>query len=95
MYSSGGRTGFHMIASPWIQIPQNTASNLLRTYRSNAEYVAILRGYQTSNYMNLDNSDFNNLQSELEFHFSELMYWRKRKYEALKQIKNALKNIDQ
>ena len=48
-----------------------------------------------ANYMNLDNSDFNNLQSELEFHFSELMYWRKRKYEALKQIKNALKNIDQ
>ena len=47
------------------------------------------------NYLNLDNSDFTNLQSELEFHFSELMYWRKRKYEALKQIKNALKNIDQ
>jgi hypothetical protein len=48
-----------------------------------------------ANYLNLDNSDFTNLQSELEFHFSELMYWRKRKYEALKQIKNALKNIDQ
>ena len=48
-----------------------------------------------ANYLNLDNSDFTNLQSELEFHFSELMYWRKRKYEALKQIRNALKNIDQ
>jgi hypothetical protein len=46
-------------------------------------------------YMNLDNSDFSNLQSEIEFHFTELMYWRKRKYEALKQIRNALKNINQ
>jgi hypothetical protein len=46
-------------------------------------------------YMNLDNSDFSNLQSEIEFHFTELMYWRKRKYEALKQIRNGLKNINQ
>ena len=46
-------------------------------------------------YMNLDNSDFINLQSEIEFHFTELMYWRKRKYEALKQIKNGLKNINE
>jgi hypothetical protein len=48
-----------------------------------------------SKYTNLDNSDFSNLQSEIEFHFSELMYWRKRKYEALKQIKNGLKNINE
>jgi hypothetical protein len=46
-------------------------------------------------YTNLDNSDFTNLQSEIEFHFSELLYWRKRKYEALKQIKNGLKNINE
>ena len=70
------------------------------------EHIEVLTKFETrfkndievfvkANYMNLDNSDFANLQSELEFHFSELMYWRKRKYEALKQIKNALKNIDQ
>jgi len=70
------------------------------------EHIEVLTKFETrfkndievfvkANYMNLDNSDFTNLQSELEFHFSELMYWRKRKYEALKQIRNALKNIDQ
>jgi hypothetical protein len=48
-----------------------------------------------SKYTNLDNSDFSNLQSEIEFHFTELLYWRKRKFEALKQIKNGLKNINE
>ena len=71
----------------------NTQIQVLTKFET--RFTNDIEAFIKANYSNLDNSDFTNLQSELEFHFSELMYWRKRKYEALKQIKNALKNIDQ
>lgn len=56
-------------------------------------FINDINEYLKVKYSNLDNSDFTDLQSEIEFHFSELLYWRKRKYDALKQISNGLKNI--
>lgn len=69
----------------------NTQMEVLTKFET--RFTNDIEAFVKANYINLDNYDFSNLQSELEFHFSELMYWRKRKYEAFKQIKNGLKTL--
>jgi hypothetical protein len=54
MYPSGGRTGFHMIARVWIKISEQLATTLSNTNGANQRYIATLKAYQTSNYMNLN-----------------------------------------